>query len=217
MHELVVFGATGYAGGKILGEAVSRGHRVTAVARTASSVEPGANVRAVTGSLYDEAFVHKVSEGADVLVVAIPASPAPEGMALPDATAILVSAAQRNGVRIAVVGGASSLLLADGGEQVLSTQLDYPAPILREIELQMEFLTRLRETPADVDWFYLSPPVGFGAHVPGRPLGRYRLGGDVMLADEQGDSAISGEDFATAFLDEIETPAHRRRRFTVAY
>ena len=38
-----------------------------------------------------------------------------------------------------------------------------------------------------------------------------------MLADEQGNSAISGEDYAIAFLDEIERPQHRRRRFTVAY
>lgn len=32
-----------------------------------------------------------------------------------------------------------------------------------------------------------------------------------------GESFISGEDFAIAFLDEIENPAHRRARFTVGY
>jgi putative NADH-flavin reductase len=33
----------------------------------------------------------------------------------------------------------------------------------------------------------------------------------------QGDSAISGADFALAVVQEIEYPAHRRARFTVAY
>jgi len=30
-------------------------------------------------------------------------------------------------------------------------------------------------------------------------------------------SAISGTDYAKAFVDEIEQPAHRRQRFSVAY
>jgi putative NADH-flavin reductase len=30
-------------------------------------------------------------------------------------------------------------------------------------------------------------------------------------------SFISGEDLAVAFIDEIETPAHHRERFTVGY
>ncbi|WP_295910030.1 hypothetical protein [uncultured Actinomyces sp.] len=39
-------------------------------------------------------------------------------------------------------------------------------------------------------------------------LVRFRLGGDVLLTDENGVSDISGADFAQAFVDEIETPTH---------
>jgi putative NADH-flavin reductase len=39
----------------------------------------------------------------------------------------------------------------------------------------------------------------------------------VLLTDAEGNSYISGEDLAVALVDEIETPAHRRARFTVAY
>jgi putative NADH-flavin reductase len=39
----------------------------------------------------------------------------------------------------------------------------------------------------------------------------------VLLTDENGESHISGADLAIALVDEIETPAHRRTRFTVAY
>ena len=39
----------------------------------------------------------------------------------------------------------------------------------------------------------------------------------MLLTDENGDSNLSGQDLAVALVDEIETPAHRRTRFTVAY
>ena len=46
---------------------------------------------------------------------------------------------------------------------------------------------------------------------PGERSGRYRLGADSPVGD-----SISAEDYAVALVDEIEKPAHRRRRFTVA-
>ncbi|HJF51126.1 MAG TPA: NAD-dependent epimerase, partial [Brachybacterium paraconglomeratum] len=52
---------------------------------------------------------------------------------------------------------------------------------------------------------------------PGERTGAYRIGGDVLLTDENGDSHLSGQYLAVALVDEIETPAHRRTRFTVAY
>ena len=209
MSKLIIFGANGYVGSRIADEARHRGHQVTEVSRNAGTV---------TGSLYDADLVDELTTDADVLVCAITSGPDDDGRTLPDALPIMVEAARRNGVRIAVVGGAGSLLLSEGGEQVI-TKLAAVAPPdkLREIRLHGDFLESLRRTPGNVDWFYLSPPPGFGAHVPGERLGHYRVGGDVMLADEQGNSAISGEDYAIAFLDEIERPQHRRRRFTVAY
>ena len=58
-----------------------------------------------------------------------------------------------------------------------------------------------------------------GRAVPGRPqaTGRYRVGGDVLLTDADGNSNISGADYAKAFVGEIEQPTHRRQRFSVAY
>jgi len=82
---------------------------------------------------------------------------------------------------------------------------------------QADVLAALRETAADVDWFYLSPAASFGSAAPGEATGRYRIGGDVLLTDADGNSNISGADYATAFVDEIEKPAHRRQRFSVAY
>jgi putative NADH-flavin reductase len=53
--------------------------------------------------------------------------------------------------------------------------------------------------------------------VPGEATGQYRVGGDILVTNANGDSEISGADYAKAFVDEIEQPAHRRKRFTVAH
>jgi len=52
--------------------------------------------------------------------------------------------------------------------------------------------------------------------VPGERTGKFRLGGDQLLTNEKG-SSISFEDYAVALADEIEKPAHSRKRFTVGY
>jgi putative NADH-flavin reductase len=217
--KIVLFGATGYAGSKILAEALRRGHQLTAVARhTEALPTDNPSVRRVAGSLYDPNLLNNLTTGADVLVIAITSGPSEDGHTLPDALPGMVAAAQRNNVRIGVVGGAGSLLVSEGGQPVV-TQLEplVPPDKLRDIKLHSEFLEDLRRAPEDVDWFYLSPPTGFGAHVPGVRLSHYRVGGDVLLTDEHGNSGISAEDYAIAFLDEIDRPRHHRCRFTVAY
>ncbi|MEU4197097.1 NADH-flavin reductase, partial [Kribbella sp. NPDC026611] len=63
-------------------------------------------------------------------------------------------------------------------------------------------------------WTYLSPPE---YAYPGERTGRFRLGGDQLLTDSNGQSRISYEDLAVAVIDEAELPTHTQRRFTVAY
>jgi len=221
MSQVVVFGATGYAGSRIVAEAARRGHRVTAVSRhghAAADTVSTESVRNATGSLYDHEAVLDLTHDADVVVSAITSGPDSQGRTLPDAVPILVDVSRRFGARIGVVGGAGSLLIEEGGERVI-TQLEALAPPekLRDIRLHMDFLDLLCGTADDIDWFYVSPPKVFGAHVGGERRGHYRVGHDILLTDEQGNSAISGDDFAIAFVDEIDHPRHHRCRFTVAY
>jgi hypothetical protein len=51
----------------------------------------------------------------------------------------------------------------------------------------------------------------------GERTAKFRLGTDQLLTDGSGKSWISFEDFAVALADEIDRPAHIRRRFTVGY
>ncbi len=50
--------------------------------------------------------------------------------------------------------------------------------------------------------------------MPGKRSGKYRLGTEQLLANDQGASYISAEDYAVALLDELERPQFIRRRFT---
>ncbi|MEU6269404.1 NAD(P)-dependent oxidoreductase [Saccharopolyspora shandongensis] len=210
--RLVLFGATGFAGGAILREAKRRGHEVIGVARNVESLaEPGR-----AGSLHDEQFVLDVAAGADALLVAIPARPMPDGTKLLDAVPTLFAAAERHGLRIGVVGGAGSLHVSEDGPRVIDTP-GFPDEFKPEAGAHAEVLAAFQQAPAGVDWFYLSPAGTFGAYAPGERTGSYRLGGDVLVTDADGNSAIGGDDYAIAFVDELEKPAHRRRRFTVGY
>ncbi|BFU94725.1 MAG: 3-beta hydroxysteroid dehydrogenase [Nitrospira sp.] len=61
---------------------------------------------------------------------------------------------------------------------------------------------------------FLSPSADL---VPGTRTGTFRLGTDQLLRDANGASRISVEDYAVAMVDELERPAHIRKRFTVGY
>ncbi|MGP4021163.1 NAD(P)-dependent oxidoreductase [Saccharopolyspora sp. 5N708] len=210
--RLVLFGATGFAGGKIMREAQQRGHEVVGVARNVESLpEPKA-----AGSLHDESFVLDVTEGADALIVSVPGRPMEDGRKLLDALPTLFAAARRHGLRIGVVGGAASLRVAEDGPRLLDTP-EFPAAFKTEASSHAEVLGAFRAAPPEVDWFYVSPSANFGAYAPGERTGSFRLGDEVLLTDADGNSAISGDDYAIAFVDELEKPAHRRKRFTVGY
>ena len=47
--------------------------------------------------------------------------------------------------------------------------------------------------------------------------GKFRLGKDNLLVDVNGRSWISFKDYAIAYIDELEKPAHSRQRFTIGY
>lgn len=69
----------------------------------------------------------------------------------------------------------------------------------------------------DLDWVFVSPALGYGDWAVGERTGNYRVGGEVALFDCDGDSYVSGGDFAPAVVDEIETPVHHRAHINVAY
>lgn len=215
MARIVVLGGSGYAGGHLVQEAVTRGHDVLAVSRHAAA-EPVAGAAYRAADVRDEGVLAELLEGADVVVSALsPRGDMADRELFRSVEATLAHLAQEKGVRLGVIGGAGSLLVTEGGPKLVDTP-DFPAEFAEEPRILDAVLEDLRAADESLDWFFLSPAGGFGAFAPGEATGAYRLGGDVLLADDEGVSYISGQDLALAIVDEIERPAHRRQRFTVA-
>lgn len=214
MARITIIGGTGYAGALIVAEAASRGHEVTSISRALPD-EKIDGVTYVEGSVTDADVRARAVQDADVVYSAISPRGDMEGRTR-QALADLAGAAQQAGVRLGITGGAGSLLVAEGGPRLSDTD-DFPDAFKTEAAEMAAVLDDLRASDASLDWFYVSPAAGFGAFAPGEKTGTFRVGGDVLLADADGNSFISGADFATAVVDEIEQPTHRRTRFSVAY
>ncbi len=207
--KLLLYGARGMIGSRLLAEARRREHAVTLVARQPGSFgAPEGRVLVVRGDVLDAASVAAAVKGHDAVLSAV--GPTPE-VILGAARCLIEGLTRAGTLRLVVVGGAGSLEVAPG---VLLLQTP-PFPVeFEEIALaHRDALGLLRQTTA-LDWTVVSPPASIA---PGERTGRFRLGGDQLLVDAAGASRISAEDFAVAVLDEVEKPRHLRRRFTVAY
>ncbi len=216
MARISVLGGTGYAGSNIVAAAAQAGHDVTSFSRNAPA-DPTAGVDYRTGDVADEALLAQAVEGADVVVAALSPRGALEGEGrLRSIYATVAGLALQHGARFGVVGGAGSLFASEGGPLVFDTP-SFPDAIKPEAAELTAVLEDLRAGDQDLDWFFVSPAGGFGAWAPGEATGEYRIGGDVLLVDEAGESFISGADFGHAVVNEIEVAAHSRKRFTVAY
>ena len=119
MTTIAVFGATGYSGGNITAEALTRRHRVIAVARNTGPLAGRSDLDVRQGSLFDKQFVCEIATEADVIVVALQA----HGTGLAEYIPTLGQIAADNAVRIGVVGGAGNLRVSPDGPRALDTPI----------------------------------------------------------------------------------------------
>ncbi|MFC5149658.1 NAD(P)-dependent oxidoreductase [Streptomyces aureoversilis] len=212
--RITVFGAAGNVGSRVVTEALSRGHDVTAVVRDSARFgELPAGATARTGDASDPADVARLGAGQDVVITATRPAPGSEHQLLA-VTEGLLSGLAGTGVRLLLVGGAGSLTLPGTDGVTVVDGPGFPAD-WRPIALACnDQLAACRAAEPGLDWAYLSPAAILE---PGERTGRYRLGKDELLVDAEGNSAISMEDLAVALVDEAEKPVHHRTRFTVGY
>jgi uncharacterized protein len=215
--SIVVFGASGNIGSNIRKEALTRGHRVTAVTRSAK-LEPQPNLTALQADISNADDVARIVAGHDAVISAY--SPGLRNYSAEDAAELirrahdaLFSGVKQAGVkRLIIVGGVGSLEASPGVDVVDSDF--YPADHKAHTLRNREILRSLKRGEHDLDWTYVSPPLRIEA---GECTGHFRLGGDQLLRDENGESRISEADFAVAVLDALDQNKFIRQRFTVAY
>jgi putative NADH-flavin reductase len=208
--KVALYGSTGKAGSRILMELVSRGHRVTAIARNPAKLQGITGISTKQDDLSDAGKVAVAIHGADAVISAY-GPPQDNTEEIVDVTQRLVEAVKQAGrPRLLVVGGAGGLNVAPGVSLLDSGYLpDAYKPIAKS---HVRALNVLRAS--DIDWTYLAPAAYFE---PGDRTGKFRLGKDELIADEKQESRISMEDYAIALVNELEKPEHRQQRFSVGY
>jgi len=212
--RITIFGAAGDVGSRVVAEALSRGHKVTAVVRDPAQFSKlPAEAIARSGDAGNAEDVVRLTAGQDVAISAIRPRAGSEDQ-LATITKVILDGAAQSGIRVLVVGGAASLKMPGQGDTTVLTAPDFLPEAVLDIARACLAQYEICRAETRADWAYLSPPAML---TPGTRTGIYRLGSDELLVDANGDSAISMEDFAGVLLDETEHPKHRRVRFTAAY
>lgn len=210
---MIVFGANGALGRRLVAECLERGLEVSAVVRDASRFEGvSREITVLTADATDPSAIASVAAGHDAALSAVTQHSHPD--ILPEVAASLLVGLSRAEVRrLVVAGGAGNLEVDDNGTRLMDTP-GFRDEWMPEAQAQADALDVLREAETDVEWTYASP----GAVLePGERTGEYRTDRDRLLTDVGGRSQISMEDFAIAMVDEALEPKHLRARFTAAH
>ncbi len=216
--KIALIGATGFVGSAILKEALSRDHQVTAILRHPEKLTvKDPDLMVVKGDIMDTERLAFLLKGHDIVISAY--NP---GWTNPDiyneflkGSQSVQQAVKKSGVkRYLVMGGAGSLFIAPG-KQLVDTR-EFPEIFKGGASAARDYLNTLKKED-QLEWTFLSPAIEMNPALPHKRTGRYRVGADEPVFDDNKKSAISVEDVAVAAMDEAEHPGHIRKRFTVAW
>lgn len=216
MANVLLIGATGFVGSAVLNELVSRGHKVTAVARNIEKIAKSELLDVVKEDVANVDAIAKLADGKDAIISAY--NP---GWTNPDIATLIsenypkiLSAAKKSGVeRLLIVGGAGTLFCAPDLRVVDSGAI--PEEIMGGVRPLGDFYLNTLMNENDIDWVFFSPAGVFDPQ--GKKIGNYRLGKDDLIVDAEGNSHISVQDYADAMVNELEKPVHHKERFTIGY
>ncbi len=202
--KIALIGVTGNMGQRLVKEATSRGHEVIGIARNPDAAK-GDKVTTVAADLHDEDNLAAIIKDADAVILSVRFQDN-------DITKVVWAMRKAGKKRIAIVGGAASLMNQDN-IRLIDTP-GFPDFIAVEARPAAAALDWLRKEARDLDWAFVSPSMMLG---PGERTGKFRKGQHHLLVAEDGKSSISYEDLSVAILDELENPSVHGDRFTVGY
>lgn len=214
--KVAIIGATGFVGSKLVNEALNRGLEVTAIARKTENIS-AENINKVAVDVNNVNQLSEALKGHDAVISAFNAgwtNPNLYNDFLAGSKSIQQAVKQASVQRMIVVGGAGSLYANE--EQQLVDTPDFPADIKPGATAARDYLNMLKEETT-LDWAFFSPAIEMHPGVTEGRTGKYRLGKDQPVFDENNISKLSPEDVAVVLLDEVQEPKHHQERFTAAY
>jgi uncharacterized protein len=211
VSKIALFGGSGMIGQRILNEALSRGHKVTAIVRDVTKFKADRpNLEVKPGDVLKPESVALAVRGNDVVISAYGPGAGDPRQLVTAAHSLIEGVGAAGPMRLIVVGGAGSLEVSPGLQLVDAP--NFPAAWKPAALAARDALGVLRNAP--FEWTYFSPAAFIQ---PGTRTGKYRTGTEQLVTDAKGESRISAEDYAVAMIDEIEKPQFIRKRFTAAY
>ena len=204
--NILVIGANGKAGHRIVEKALKAGHQVTGVVRREGAIE------AIPTIVKDALQLTKQELTQFDVVVNATSAFTPNAYHLQtDLTLLLVKALANTNTRLIVVGGAGSLYVDEDHTVQLYDTPDFPEEYLGLAKAQGNAIDILRKF-SNVDWTFFSPAADFDEK--GVESKDYVLGNENFILNKDGDSYISYETYAQILVDEINNHKFSRQRFT---
>ncbi|MBB3187899.1 NAD(P)-dependent oxidoreductase [Microbacter margulisiae] len=215
--KIALIGATGFVGSHILEELISRKHYITAVVRNSGKVTIKSEFLTLAeADVFDAKALVEALTGNELVISAYNpgwTNPNIYHDFLKGSQAIQAAVKLAGIHRYLVIGGAGSLEIA--GKQLVDGP-DFPAAIKPGAMAARDYLQILR-TEKELEWTFFSPAIEMHQGITTGRTGKYRLGKDHPVFDENGRCVLSVEDLAVAIADEAENHQFPYQRFTAAY
>lgn len=212
--KIAIIGATGFVGTAILNELADRKQDITAIARNPKDTS---NAAWIAADVFNVEALAEVLKGHDVVVNAF--NPGWTNPNIYDdflnGSKAIQEAVKKSGVkRFITIGGAGSLFVAPDLQAVDTP--DFPKEIFNGANAARNYLNIIKEEK-DLDWAFFSPAFEMHAGTKTGRTGKYRLGLENPVFNDEQRSILSVEDLAVVIADEVENPKHHQVRFTAGY
>lgn len=214
--KIAVIGATGFVGSQITNELVNRNHTVLGISRKEQSSDKN-NLHYVAINVNDVLALKEILKGQDVVISAFSPSAANPNLMedfMKGAKAIQEAVKEAGVKRFIIIGGGGTLL-TENGTKVLDT-LPQDLPFIPKSKATGAYFEVIKEEK-ELDWAYFSPALKMNPTVTIGRTGKYRLGTDYPILNENGENLLSVEDAAVVIANEVENPKHHQMRFTAGY
>jgi len=207
--KIGIIGATGKAGQAIYREAEKRNHDVTAIVRSSEKARElfGDNVKMIKKDVFT--LNQADLSGFDYIVDAFASPKAYEHLDL--AGKLIRMFRENEETTLFFILGAASLN-DDNGKRYLDTILaNYAGQPWIATPLQQAHEYDYLQWIDNVKWTAISPQETFNVG----PATGYVMGEESIMKNSEGKSTVTTGNVAKAVVDEIESPTHLNKRFTV--
>ena len=204
--NILVIGANGKAGHRIVDKALKAGHQVTGLVRREGAIE------GIPTIVKDALQLTKQELTQFDVVVNATSAFTPDTYHLPaDLTLLLVKALANTNTRLIAIGGAGSLYVDEDHTVQLNDTPEFPKEFLARSKTHDKSDDILRKF-SNVDWTMFTPPPILDAEGP--ESNDYVLGNENVILNKEGKPYISYATFAQILVDEINNHKFGRQRFT---